>query len=262
MVALVFVHLFVMHYAAAPSSTTSAFVAVRWAASGWRAFDGVLLLLALTHGVVGVRGMVRDALRSPRARAALDAGAAAVSVVFSALGIAAIVAASPPLRPGPPAGAGDEWIPGVLIAALLAAATATYVALAAAIAALGWRLARGEPLGRWNYAGQWAFALNRTAGAGVLAFLLVHVVDVALFPFAPSLYDRTIAAYAMPYLLPMEWGLVAAVVYHALDGLRLMTLEALDRRGAALGTPTFVALLVLTVSLSLPALAVLLGWRP
>ena len=260
MVALVLVHLFLMHYAAAPSTTTSAFVTARWSATGWRAFDGVLLLLALTHGLAGAHGMVRDAVRGPRARAVVDAASIIVGAAFAGLGVAAALSGSPHRLADPPAAYG--WVPGVLIGSLVGVATVTYAAIAAVIVVLGWRLARGEPIGRWSYPGQWAFALNRAAGAGILAFLLVHVIDVALFPFAPALYDRTVAAYAMPYLAPMEVGLVAAVLYHALDGLRLMVLEALDRRATALGTPSFVALLVLTATLSLPALAVLLGWRP
>jgi len=261
MVALVFVHLFLMHYAAVPSATTSAFVAARWVAAAWRAFDWTLLLLALTHGLVGVHGMLREVVRRPGARAALDVAAGATAAGFLALGTAAVVAGSPVHRDAGPLSS-QAWIPGALIGCLVAVATATYAAVAVAAGALAWRLARREPVGRWSYSGQWAFALNRAAGTGILGFLLLHVIDIALFPFAPALYDRTVAAYGMPYLVPMEIGLVAAVVYHALDGLRLMTLEVLDRRGEAAGAPSFVAIVVLTVSLSLPALAVLLGWRP
>ena len=268
MVALVVIHLFIMHYASAPSATTSAFVASRWApaggggaaAAGWRVFDWVLLLLALTHGVVGVHGMLREVVRRPAAAAVLDAAAGATAIAFLALGTAAVLAGSSLRREAAPL-ASQTWIPNVLTGGLVTLATATYVGAAGAGAALAWRLIWREPIGRWSYSGQWAFALNRTAGAGILGFLLLHVVDVALFPFAPALYDRTVAAYAMPYLVPMEAGLVAAVVYHALDGLRLMALEALDRRAEGAGLPSFVALVVLTLSLSLPAVAVLLGWR-
>jgi succinate dehydrogenase cytochrome b subunit len=260
MVALVLTHLFLTHYASVPSATGTAFVTARWASAGWRAFDGALLLLALTHGIVGVHGMLREVIRRPRARVALDLMSAAVTVAFLGVGVAVVAAA--PLHRGTGPLSGSVWIPGVLIGGLAAVATATYAGIVAVAAVLTWRLVRREPIGRWNYPGQWAFALNRTAGVGILGFLLVHVLDVALFPFAPDLYDRTVAAYAMPYLLPMEIGLVAAVVYHALDGLRLIVLEAFDRRAATAGGPSFVALLVLTVTLSLPALAVLLGWRP
>lgn len=262
MVALVLIHLFVTHYASAPSATTAVFVAARWSPSAaWRLFDWMLLALALTHGIVGVQGMLREVVRGRAVRSAVAIASGSAAVVFLALGTAAVVAGAPADRaPGPLSSA--AWIPAALIAGLVAVATATYAAIAAAALALAWRFFRREPFGRWSYAGQWAFALNRTAGVGILVFLLLHIIDVALFPLAPALYDRTVAAYGMPYLLPMETGLVAAVVYHALDGLRLMVLEILDRRAADVGTPSFVAILVLTVALSLPALAVLLGRRP
>lgn len=268
-VVLVLTHLFITHYASAPSKTTSAFVTARWApaasggtaAAGWRVFDWALLLLALTHGIAGVHGMLREVVRRRGTAAVLDAAAGATAIAFLALGTAAVLAGSPSQR-GVGALSSQTWIPGLLIGSLVAVATATYAGAAAAAAVLAWRLVRREPIGRWSYSGQWAFAFNRAAGAGILGFLLLHVLDVALFPWAPALYDRTVAAYAMPYLLPMEAALVAAVVYHALDGLRLMVLEALDRRAERAELPSFLAVLVLTLSLSLPAVAVLLGWRP
>jgi succinate dehydrogenase hydrophobic anchor subunit len=265
MVGLVLVHLYLMHYASAPSQTTSGFVGARWggapaAGAGWRFFDWALLALALTHGVVGVHGMLRDSLRRRWAHAAVDAGAWAVALGFLAAGTSAAGAGPPPGGVGPLSGA--AWIPGALVACLAAVATATYAGVAAVLAWFAVHLSRGRPVGRWSYPGQWAFALNRVAGAGVLGFLLLHILDVALVPFAPDLYDRTVAAYAMPYLVPMEAALVAAVLYHALDGLRLIVLEALDRRGEAAVVPSFVALVVTTVALWLPALAVLLGRRP
>src|SRR5208282_1825151 len=59
MVAFAFGHLLIMHYQRAPVATGAAFVAGRWAGPAWRVFDGVLLLLALSHGVAGAYGMLR-----------------------------------------------------------------------------------------------------------------------------------------------------------------------------------------------------------
>lgn len=259
MVAFVLIHLFLMHYATAPSATGAAFVGGRWRGAGWRAFDWTLLVLALTHGVVGVQGMLREVIRRPAVRAALDVTAAAIAVGFAGVGTVAVMAA--PLSHHGGIAPEYAWIPSVLVGGLVVIATATYLAVVSAGMGIGLRVARREPIGRWHYPGQWAFALNRAAGAGILGFLLVHVLDVALFPLAPDLYDQTVRAYSMPYLIPMEVGLVAAVLYHALDGLRLIALEILDRRATTAGGPSFVAVLALTVGLSLPALAVLLGWR-
>ena len=72
MVAFVLGHLFIMHYRHAPSATGIAFVGRRWGSAGWRLFDELLLVLALTHGAAGAHGMLRERVGRPRARAAVD----------------------------------------------------------------------------------------------------------------------------------------------------------------------------------------------
>ena len=49
-----------------------AFVADRWQGVLWRTWDWLLLSLALLHGVNGLRVVVQDYVRSPRARVALN----------------------------------------------------------------------------------------------------------------------------------------------------------------------------------------------
>jgi len=258
MVAFVLGHLFVMHYQHAPSATGAAFVNRRWGSASWRVFDWMLLVLALTHGLVGVHGVLRDHLR--RARAVVDGVFAVGGLAFIALGTIAIGAGARGERGGPLAGA--DWIPTVLIASLVVLASLTYLAILATASVLVTFLLRRRPLGWWNYPGQWAFALSRVAGIGILGFLLLHILDIALVPFAPGLYERTVTGYALPYLVPMEALLVAAVVYHALNGVRLMVLDALDRRATAARGPSVVAVIVVTVLLVLPSVVMLLRTHP
>ena len=259
MVVFVLGHLFVMHYQQAPAATGAAFVAGRWTAAAWRAFDWMLLVLALTHGLVGAHAAARERIQSNlRRRAALDLVFAAGALLFVAVGTATVIVGprAPGAGPGPLAWA--AWLPDALIGTLVAIATLTYLALLGAGTALVARMLRRAPLGLWSYPGQWAFALNRSAALGVLGFLLVHVVDVALVPLAPGLYERTVAGYALPYLVPMEVALVAAVVYHALNGLRLMTLEAFDRRATWAHVPSFVVVLIVTALLVAPSVVILI----
>ena len=261
MVAFVLGHLFIMHYRHAPSATGIAFVGRRWGGSGWRLFDGLLLVLALTHGAAGAHGVLRERVQRPRARAALDGLFAAGTMAFAAIGTIAIAA-------GPSAGRGRgplselTWLPVVLVNGLVALATATYLALLAVAATFLAHALIRRPLGWWGYPGQWAFALNRATGLGILGFLLVHILDVALVPAAPDLYQRTVAGYALPYLVPMEILLVTAVIYHALNGLRLVALEAFDRRAIGMHAPSFLAVVVVTLLLALPSVMVLLQARP
>jgi len=104
-----------------------------------------------------------------------------------------------------------------------ALATLTYLAAIAVLMYFAVQRRRREPAGSWGFAGQWAWALHRLTGVAIAAFLLVHILDIMLLPLAPDLYNRTIASYASPYLIPMEIALVAAILYHAFNGVRSHT---------------------------------------
>lgn len=69
--------------------------------------------------------------------------------------------------------------------------------------------------------GQWSWILHRLTGLGVVFFLTLHVVDTSWSVFYPSLYEKAIAIYQSPLFTLGEFGLVAAVIYHAYNGLRI-----------------------------------------
>lgn len=73
--------------------------------------------------------------------------------------------------------------------------------------------------------GQWSWALHRVTGILVFAFLVGHVVDTFAVGFGPELYDETIELYKQWWFKPMEVALVAAVLYHALNGVRVILFD-------------------------------------
>lgn len=73
--------------------------------------------------------------------------------------------------------------------------------------------------------GQWSWAAHRITGVLVLAFLFGHIVDTFAVGFGPELYDETIALYKQWWFMPVEVGLVAATLYHALNGLRIILFD-------------------------------------
>lgn len=74
--------------------------------------------------------------------------------------------------------------------------------------------------------GQWSWVLHRVTGLGVVLFLTLHVVDTSWALFYPALYEDAIAAYQSPLFTIGEFALVACVVYHALNGLRIALFDA------------------------------------
>ena len=73
--------------------------------------------------------------------------------------------------------------------------------------------------------GQWSWALHRLTGVGVLLFLFFHILDTALILVGPNLYNRIIAIYRLPLFGLGEIGLFAAVLYHALNGIRIIVID-------------------------------------
>lgn len=73
--------------------------------------------------------------------------------------------------------------------------------------------------------GQWSWVLHRISGLGVVLFLTLHVIDTSWSVFYPDLYVKAIAVYQTPLFTIGEFALVAAVVYHAFNGLRIIILD-------------------------------------
>ena len=76
----------------------------------------------------------------------------------------------------------------------------------------------------------WSWVAHRITGVAVLFFLYVHVLDTALIRVSPDAYDTIIATYKTPIVNLMEVGLVGAVLFHALNGLRVMAVDFWERR--------------------------------
>jgi succinate dehydrogenase / fumarate reductase cytochrome b subunit len=70
-----------------------------------------------------------------------------------------------------------------------------------------------------------AWAFHRISGVAIWAFLVLHVIDIFLVGAAPDTYDTLLVIYAHPVGIVLEWLLGAAVLYHALNGLRIIVMD-------------------------------------
>ena len=72
---------------------------------------------------------------------------------------------------------------------------------------------------------QLAWFGHRASGLGVLLFLFLHVVETSTVLAGPEVYDFTQTFY---HNLPAKLGetlLMAALVYHSLNGLRVIAMD-------------------------------------
>lgn len=73
--------------------------------------------------------------------------------------------------------------------------------------------------------GMWSWVLHRITGVAIFFFLLVHVLDTALIRVSPEAYNAVISTYQTPLMGIGEVGLVGAIAFHALNGLRIILVD-------------------------------------
>lgn len=102
--------------------------------------------------------------------------------------------------------------------------------------------------------GNWYYQLHRIAGLGTLLFLAIHIVDTSFVFFAPTLYAHAIELYRNPLFMLGEIGLVACVLFHGANGLKIIYFDLKPERwNHASEQKAALIVIVLTVVLWLPA---------
>jgi len=71
----------------------------------------------------------------------------------------------------------------------------------------------------------WAWMLHRISGVGVMVFIVFHIVDTWLVGFGPEVYDAVMDIYRHPVFRLGEVALVGALLFHALNGLRVILID-------------------------------------
>ncbi|HWD07738.1 MAG TPA: succinate dehydrogenase, cytochrome b556 subunit [Actinomycetota bacterium] len=73
--------------------------------------------------------------------------------------------------------------------------------------------------------GMWSWVLHRGSGLLVLGFLFLHILDTSLIGFGKHHYDSVVNIYKQNWFIPLEVVLVGAVIYHSINGLRVILID-------------------------------------
>lgn len=73
--------------------------------------------------------------------------------------------------------------------------------------------------------GMWTWVLHRLTGVAIFFFLFAHVIDTAMVRVSPHAYNSAVDTYKNPVVGVLEVGLVAAVIYHGLNGVRIILVD-------------------------------------
>lgn len=67
-----------------------------------------------------------------------------------------------------------------------------------------------------------SFALRRFTGMALVAYLFLHIWVIGSINGGPEAFNARLALVQTPVFKFLEVGLLAAVVYHGVDGIRLL----------------------------------------
>lgn len=105
--------------------------------------------------------------------------------------------------------------------------------------------------------GMWSWLFHRVTGLALLLFLCIHIVDVSLLSFGPTVYNDGIRLFDLVVVRLLSLALVAAVFYHAFNGIRIIAIDFWSK-GARYQKIMFAAVMALTILVFIPIAFVIL----
>jgi succinate dehydrogenase / fumarate reductase, cytochrome b subunit len=123
----------------------------------------------------------------------------------------------------------------------------------------------GQALRYRGRTGMWTWILHRVTGLGILLFLVVHVADTAAVAYWPAFYDRTLDLYRLPLFRVAEVLIFFSVLYHALNGMRIVVqdlwpIAMMHQRRLGIAAMAIAAVVIVPVAWLM--VAPLFGLRP
>ena len=79
--------------------------------------------------------------------------------------------------------------------------------------------------GLWKGVGMWAWVLFRISGLVLLAYLFVHIWVISQGRVSADSLNDLFETFDKPVLVFLDFMLVSAVLYHALNGVRIVLMD-------------------------------------
>jgi succinate dehydrogenase / fumarate reductase cytochrome b subunit len=107
--------------------------------------------------------------------------------------------------------------------------------------------------------GQIAWMLHRVTGVGVFLFLATHIVNIFLMWFPPDVFNSVLFLYhSVLFKLLSIFGLYFGLLYHALNGIRVIVVDVWPAAGRY-QAPLWRVQMVVFLLIYVPSAAVMLA---
>jgi len=76
--------------------------------------------------------------------------------------------------------------------------------------------------------GSKAWILHRLTGIALIAYLFMHIFSVSSLAQGRAAFDNFMHHYTGPFFMALEWFLFAFVLFHSLNGVRIVLVDWAD----------------------------------
>jgi succinate dehydrogenase / fumarate reductase cytochrome b subunit len=76
--------------------------------------------------------------------------------------------------------------------------------------------------------GSWAWIFHRISGLALMGYLFLHIYSVSPLSQGRVAFDTKMASFSSPIFMMLEWFLLAFVLFHSLNGIRIVLVDWAD----------------------------------
>lgn len=76
--------------------------------------------------------------------------------------------------------------------------------------------------------GSWAWIFHRVTGIALIGYLFLHVYSLSTLTQGRAVFEAKMQSFLAPPFLVMEWFLFIIVLFHSLNGVRIVLVDWAD----------------------------------
>jgi succinate dehydrogenase / fumarate reductase cytochrome b subunit len=85
-----------------------------------------------------------------------------------------------------------------------------------------------ETLSYRKDSGSWAWIYHRISGIALIGYIFLHIYSLSPLTKGEIAFNQKMATYSTPFFLFIEWVLFAFVLFHSLNGIRIVLVDWAD----------------------------------
>ena len=76
--------------------------------------------------------------------------------------------------------------------------------------------------------GSWAWIYHRISGIALIGYLFLHVYSLSPLSQGKAAFQHKMELYSTPFFMVLEWILFIVVLFHSLNGIRIVLVDWAD----------------------------------